>query len=525
MRKDRDEERQRKALVLEIIKSSRNRIYFDLRFLEPAIFRLNPEERSDIFLGSDGEKLYYDKNFLLETYVRSPEMVRCSLLHTIIHCLYQHPFQALGHEENYWDLAADIAVLDVMKEINLPWVQEQIPGVCFSITDELRKEIPLMSAAYITKYLQKQFSVRNELYGFSLADLQNLFQRDSHSCWHRKPFLGTRKPGKEDEEQRQGKRDKGRMLGKKEKGQKQDKGDENQGKENIDQKQGNERNEAENSLLTPVQAKSGTGLGEACKTAQKDCLTHNQGLLEEWKEVAETVMMRSQSFPKTQGTLPDNMFLHLRKLVRENYDYTEFLRKFAVMEERMKVNPDEFDYSYYVYGLRLLKKIPLIEPLEYREEYQIREFVIVIDTSGSCSEGLAQRFLQKTYNILKQTEHFAQKVNIHVIQCDAKVQQDCKIESLQHLENYIHDLQLTGGGGTDFRPAFSYVDCLCHAGAFQKLCGLIYFTDGYGIFPGKPPGYKTAFIFVDRDEDIRVPPWAMRLYLEDSNEDGEDGAV
>jgi hypothetical protein len=33
----------------------------------------------------------------------------------------------------------------------------------------------------------------------------------------------------------------------------------------------------------------------------------------------------------------------------------------AVMEEWMKVNPDEFDYSYYVYGLRLLKKIPLIE--------------------------------------------------------------------------------------------------------------------------------------------------------------------
>ena len=27
----------------------------------------------------------------------------------------------------------------------------------------------------------------------------------------------------------------------------------------------------------------------------------------------------------------------------------------------MKVNPDEFDYSYYVYGLRLLKKNPLIE--------------------------------------------------------------------------------------------------------------------------------------------------------------------
>lgn len=87
-----------------------------------------------------------------------------------------------------------------MKEINLPWVQEQIPGVCFSITDELRKEIPLMSAAYITRYLQKQFSIGNEFYGFSLADLQNLFHRDSHSCWYRKPFIGTRKPGNEGKE-------------------------------------------------------------------------------------------------------------------------------------------------------------------------------------------------------------------------------------------------------------------------------------------------------------------------------------
>lgn len=92
-----------------------------------------------------------------------------------------------------------------------------------------------------------------------------------------------------------------------------------------------------------------------------------------------------------------------------------------------------------------------------------------------------------------------------------------RIDSLEHLESYIGKMELKGGGGTDFRPAFEYVDELCRKKEFQRLCGLIYFTDGYGTFPGEPPDYKTAFVFVERDDQIRVPPWAIRLYLE--NED------
>lgn len=75
----------------------------------------------------------------------------------------------------------------------------------------------------------------------------------------------------------------------------------------------------------------------------------------------------------------------LQPLVRENYDYSEFLLKFAArLEERMQINEDEFDYIFYTYGLRLFKRVPLIEPLEYKEKYLIREFVVAIDTSESC---------------------------------------------------------------------------------------------------------------------------------------------
>ena len=44
--------------------------------------------------------------------------------------------------------------------------------------------------------------------------------------------------------------------------------------------------------------------------------------------------------------------------------------------------------------------MPLIEPLESKEVSRIEDFVIVIDTSMSCSGELIQRFLEETYDIL-----------------------------------------------------------------------------------------------------------------------------
>ena len=63
--------------------------------------------------------------------------------------------------------------------------------------------------------------------------------------------------------------------------------------------------------------------------------------------------------------------------------------------------------------------------------------------------------------ILKQAESFTDRVNIHVIQCDARVQEDTKITSLDDLELYLESMELKGFGGTDFRPVFDYVNQMC----------------------------------------------------------------
>ncbi|MBQ1453700.1 MAG: metallopeptidase, partial [Ruminococcus sp.] len=154
-------------------------------------------------------------------------------------------------------------------------------------------------------------------------------------------------------------------------------------------------------------------------------------------------------------------------------------------------------------------------PLEYKDVKRIREFVIAIDTSGSVSGELVQRFVQKTYNILKSSESFFSKINLHIIQCDAEIQEDVKITSQEEFDNYLKNMKLHGFGGTDFRPVFKYVNTLIDRHEFVNLKGLIYFTDGFGTFPERQPDYHTAFVYVnDGYENPAVPVWAIKLVLQ-----------
>lgn len=253
--------------------------------------------------------------------------------------------------------------------------------------------------------------------------------------------------------------------------------------------------------------------GEAVKPLSNMLL-----LLQGWADIALRMQTELEVF-MLQGKGAGLLTQNLREVNRERYDYSEFLKKFAVRAEMMKLNPDEFDYNFYTYGFALYENMPLIEPLEYREVKRIREFVIAIDTSGSTSGSLVQTFVQKTYNILKSTESFFSKINLHIIQCDAEIQEDVKITTQQEFDAYLKQMQLHGLGGTDFRPVFAYVNHLVDKKEFDNLKGLIYFTDGYGSFPQKMPSYDTAFVFVEDEQNpstsnnYEVPSWAMKLVL------------
>ena len=131
----------------------------------------------------------------------------------------------------------------------------------------------------------------------------------------------------------------------------------------------------------------------------------------------------------------------------------------------------------------------------------------------SCSGELVQRFLEETYGILSDSGNFFQKVNIHIIQCDEKVHSDVKITSREELQDYMDSLELYG----------DYVEELMEKREFENLKGLVYFTDGYGIFPAKMPPYRTAFVFMEQEpEDVDIPAWAMKLVITEEELQGEE---
>ena len=58
------------------------------------------------------------------------------------------------------------------------------------------------------------------------------------------------------------------------------------------------------------------------------------------------------------------------------------------------------------------------------------------------------------------------------------------------------------------------VEQMREKGQLRNLKGLLYFTDGDGIYPSRKPPYETAFVFLnDTYQKQTVPDWAVTLNL------------
>lgn len=441
-------EEELQKLAREILVLSRNTLLVNLRFMDMALSRLSYLPIEEGTLMTDGKYILFEPRHVLKNYRLAREIPVRDYLHIVMHCVFRHMFVGPTVNRVYWDLACDIAVENALTEFALlsvraPRESLQKPGL-----DRLRKQIGMITAEKIYRYLMNSAMSEQEA-----ASLRGAFYADDHEIWYMTD---------EQKEKRYG----------------------------AAFAQGTDENGGE--------AESGS----RSETEQ------------DWKKVSERMQVDMETFGKQRGFGAGALVQNLAEVNREKYDYRRFLEKFAVVREVMRVSADEFDNIFYTYGLRLYEKMPLIEPLEYAEAKGIYDFAIAIDTSGSVAGELVQKFMQKTYNILKSTESFFSKINVHIIQCDAKIQEDVCITTQEEFDRYLKTMKLHGFGGTDFRPVFSYVDELCREKKFTKLKGMLYFTDGYGIYPSKKPDYDVAFVFVDDDYNHRdVPPWAIKLLL------------
>ncbi len=240
-----------------------------------------------------------------------------------------------------------------------------------------------------------------------------------------------------------------------------------------------------------------------------------EGLAAVWKRQEGKLHPLMQPHRPKIGSGTTHQRLDLPELPDNQARFAALLRSFSEVRENRHVNDTDFSYAWYMYGLEHYDGMPLIEPLEYSEERKLREMVIVLDTSASCSRGLCAWFLSAVRDILCRERLFFEQFRLHILQCDCEVQQDALVTNLDEFQWYLEHLELYGGGGTDFRPAFRHVDRLIEEGKLERLGGVLYFTDGYGVFPEEAPPYPVTFVMLQyRCDDINIPRWAKTLVLD-----------
>ena len=490
-------------LAIKILTHAQSALLLQLRFLSVALYKLtltpswqgqNGDMPADVAgaadatlpaLATDGRRLYFDGVGVVRLYKAEGRTIPRRFLHVVMHCIFNHPFVGEGMDTRAWDLACDIAVEMAIDELGLSMLRISPPPDQSPAVQLLRQAGVAPTAERIYLYLRGRPADETEKWYAHSQD----FHVDDHSKWYP---ASAQKPPEEDENHSQANAD-----------------DTEDGSGNISE--GDDED-----------SRSGDGNGNgdksvASRSARMPASSPVQSTAAaEWRELAAGIREELETFAKAQGDAAGSLTQNLLAVTRERHDYGAFLRRFAALSEEMQVNDDEFDYIFYTYGLKLYDNLPLIEPLEYRDVLRVREFVIAIDTSGSVQGEAVQAFIQKTYNILKQSESFASRVRIHIIQCDAAIQEVATIDHLDELDDYIRTLTIKGFGGTDFRPVFSYVDAQIAAGVFTDLRGLLYFTDGMGTFPGYMPAYQTAFVFLENDAAYthNAPVWAIKIVLE-----------
>ena len=421
------------------------------------------------YMGSDGFTLFFERSALFAQYRQSPAMLARHFLHVTLHHIYQHPLmqfsgsseisRELSEPQNpvqapppdlFRDLACDLACEAMLDHYDLGEFTR--PGADYRRL--LLKENHLRSDRH-TPQAYYELLLTHPPKEKGLKELIREFCLDDHSLW--------------DEIRRRAKEDRDAPLNK----------------------------------AAAGESREGEGPGEGDSYQKKW-----EALRQEW---AETLGEEHHKAGTAAGSGMQKVRVTDQK---DGYDYREFLESFMVCREEVELDLDSFDYLPYWYSRTHYDGLIFLEPLEYREMYKLDEMVIAIDTSGSCSGSVVRQFLQETWNILSGRENFFQKMNVHIIQCDSMIQEHVTIHDQEEFLDYMEHVTIKGLGGTDFRPVFDLVDELIDTKEITRLRGLLYFTDGDGVYPPDPPSYDTAFIYLNKELEKReAPPWAIRLNL------------
>jgi len=172
---------------------------------------------------------------------------------------------------------------------------------------------------------------------------------------------------------------------------------------------------------------------------------------------------------RRQGELPAGLDMVIPSLFSHKLHWRELLYRY--LAEFAKSS-----YSFMPPNMKYLYRGICLPSLHS----DLLRIVIAVDTSGSVDTLLLAQFLGEVEGIMQSYGNY----EIDLLTADLKVRSHQTYLPGERLEYCV-----SGGGGTDFRPVFDYIDSTID---YPSL--LLYFTDGMGCFPDSPPPYDVMWV-------------------------------
>ena len=134
----------------KILDFVRNEICVDLRFLQPAfsVLERKPDTELNAF-ATDGNRLYFAPEWMISVFRKNPAYLDRAYLHTILHCIFSHPWIGGNFERTLYGLACDIAVEYTIDRLDKPCTRRALSYMRQQFYEKMRREKQAVSAAVI----------------------------------------------------------------------------------------------------------------------------------------------------------------------------------------------------------------------------------------------------------------------------------------------------------------------------------------------------------------------------------------
>ncbi len=203
------------------------------------------------------------------------------------------------------------------------------------------------------------------------------------------------------------------------------------------------------------------------------------------------IIAEAYNYAKMVGKVLARIERHVEATLKPKIDWRKVLR-----DSILPMIPQ--DYTYLKPSRRSLSEVYL--PSIAKDKYL--EALVAVDTSDSISGQELNQFLSEIQWIARNFPAF----RITLLSVDADIHDKIELRCFADVRKITG---LRGGGGTDFRPVFDYA--IKHR---KRL--IIFFTDGFGTFPEKPPSSKTIWVVSPNGAPSKNFPFGKVIRMNDT---------